>query len=47
MPNLDELADAIEDACEKIEKLEEEFEDQLEEMWLRTTTKLGEAQRTG
>jgi hypothetical protein len=23
-----------EDACEEIEKLEKEFEDQLEEMWL-------------
>jgi hypothetical protein len=46
-PGGDPYATVGEDACEEIEKLEEEFEDQLEEMWLRTTTKLGEAQRTG
>jgi hypothetical protein len=44
-PDGDPYATVGENACEQVEKLEQEFEDQLEEMWLRTIAKLGEAQR--
>jgi len=45
-PDGDPYATVGEEACEEIERLEEEFEDQLEEMWQRTIARLGEAQRT-
>jgi len=44
-PDGDPYATVGENACEQVEKLEQEFEDQLEDMWLRTIAKLGEAQR--
>lgn len=41
----DPYATVGDEACEEIEKLEEEFDDQLEEMWLRTNAKLMDALR--
>ncbi|MGW8393673.1 hypothetical protein [Pseudoduganella sp. HUAS MS19] len=45
-PDGDPYAAVGEDAREKIEQLEEEFDDQLEAMWQRAIAKLGQAQDT-